>query len=114
MFWNNSTTVVNKYDEDFDVLIQRGTIWGNPFKDGTRRQNIERFKPYFLEQIRSGNITLEQLRELRGKRLGCSCSPCECHGDFIAYCVDILDSDMYTHEAKEKFFNMELKITNEH
>ncbi|AUE22841.1 hypothetical protein Ah1_00323 [Aeromonas phage Ah1] len=82
--------VVNKYKMEFDVDIQRGTIWGNPHKDGTRTENIEQFKNHLKDQIRRGNITKEMLLSLHGKRLGCTCSPLPCHGDIIAVLVNKL------------------------
>jgi len=72
---------------DYDVYIGRGpcpktgerSIWGNPFKDGTREENIERFRQYLL----SRKDLLEQLPTLKGKVLGCWCGPKPCHGEVI-------------------------------
>jgi len=108
------TRVVNKHHEDYDVLIQRGTKWGNPYKEGSLDYKLSMFSEYFLNQIRSGHITYDDLKELRGKRLGCSCKPKRCHGDFIAECVELLFSDLYSRESKEKYFNMEIKLDNEY
>lgn len=87
--------VVNKYKTGFDVDIQRGTIWGNPHKDGSRAENIERFKDHLKSEIRCGNITKDMLMSLHGKRLGCTCSPLPCHGDIIAMIVNKL-AGIYT------------------
>lgn len=86
-------TVVNKYNSDFDINIQRGTMFGNPFKDGTREENIKKFKQYFLNKIKSGQITKSHLEVLRGTRLGCTCSPKPCHGDIIAEVVNKVFND---------------------
>lgn len=39
----SKTTVVNKYKEDYDVYIGRGSKWGNPFplKINLRKNEIE-------------------------------------------------------------------------
>lgn len=82
--------VVNRYKEDYDVYIGRGTMWGNPHRDMPRAQAIELFRIHFKEQLRSGSIMLSDLRKLNGLRLGCSCHPKPCHGDIIAAAVNKL------------------------
>lgn len=115
LFYNYMTTVVNKKTDDYDILIQRGTKWGNPFIIvDSRNDAIDKFKPYFMNKIRSGEISISDLRELYGKRLGCSCKPKRCHGDYIAECVNIMFSDLYDHTAKEKYFEMEINLDDEH
>ncbi len=82
--------VVNKYKEEYDVYIGRGSVWGNPFKigaDGTREEVIEKFRLYLWEQIKVGKIRKEHLIELDSKRLGCFCAPQACHGDIIVKAV---------------------------
>ena len=84
-------TVVNKYKEDYDIYIGRGSPWGNPYKigeDGTREEVIEKYRLYLWEQIKSGKITKEQLITLQSKRLGCFCKPQACHGDIIVKAVE--------------------------
>lgn len=95
--------VVNKYHSDFDVNIQRGTMWGNPFKDGVREENIKNFKEYFIESIRSGKIKREHLETLRGMKLGCTCKPKACHGDIIAQVVNRLFKDEFNVEDLCKY-----------
>lgn len=83
---NPSTRVVNKYKEDYDIYIGRGSKWGNPFsigKDGTREEVIEKYRVYLWEQIKSGQVTKESLHELNGSVLGCFCKPKACHGDVL-------------------------------
>ena len=75
------TTIVNVKHQDYDIYCGRPTKWGNPFKigvDGTRREVIEKYANYFLT---SGLI--DDIEELRGKRLGCHCRPQRCHLDII-------------------------------
>ena len=82
----DNTRVVNKYKENWDVYIGRGSIWGNPYiigKDGTRNEVIDKYEEYLKLQIEKGQITNKDLMLLRGKRLGCFCKPKSCHGDVI-------------------------------
>lgn len=96
--------VVNKYKEQYDVYIGRGSKWGNPFthiKDketkaefivATREESIEKFRDYILERIEKGEVQIDELIELAGKRLGCFCKPKSCHGDVLVEIVSaILD-----------------------
>lgn len=87
---SDSCRVVNKYKSDFDIDIQRGTKFGNPFNLRTKGESIIAFIPWFQGQIRSGIITLDELRAMDGKRIGCTCAPLPCHGDYIAHCVNVL------------------------
>ena len=94
-------TVVNKYKIDMDdqdvVYIGRGSIWGNPFshKSGTKAlykvgsvaEAIQAYKRHLWEQIKSGEITIEMLKALDGKRLACYCVPNPCHGNVIKQAV---------------------------
>jgi len=83
---NPNTRVVNKYKEDYDIYIGRGSKWGNPFsigKDGTREEVIEKYRLHLWEQIKSGEVTKESLHELNGAVLGCFCKPQACHGDVL-------------------------------
>lgn len=89
--------VVNKYKEEYDVYIGRGSIWGNDYshlpetkashKTETREESIEAFKGQLWGLIRSGRITIDMLKSLDGKRLGCFCKPKSCHGDIIVSAV---------------------------
>lgn len=84
-------TVVNKYKEEYDVYIGRGSRWGNPYKigqDGTREEVIELFRNHLWESLKDGSITNADLLSLDGKRLGCFCKPQACHGDVIVRAVE--------------------------
>ena len=83
------TRVVNKYRDSYDVYIGRGSKWGNPFKigiDGTREDVIEQYRDW----IQTQSHLLNSLEELRGKTLGCFCSPQACHGDIL---VELVNND---------------------
>lgn len=89
--------VVNKYKEEYDVNIQRGTIWGNPYrvdKDTPREEAINKYKIYIDGLIRQGTITMGHLESLRRMRLGCTCSPGQlCHGTILANIVNSTFND---------------------
>lgn len=91
----NTTVVHCTHDFDiatgkqaFDVWIARPSKWGNPYrigKDGTREEVLKKYKKY----LRSRPDLIEDAkRELKGKRLGCYCSPLPCHGDILAQAAD--------------------------
>jgi len=67
-------TVVHCKKAPYDVYIGRPSKWGNPFvigKDGTREQVIAKYRQYLL----SRPDLIAALPELKGKILGCWCSP---------------------------------------
>lgn len=83
--------VVNKYKSEFDVYIGRGSIWGNPFvmaQESQRTQVINDYRTHLWKQLDKGEVTIQQLKELNGKRLGCFCKPKPCHGDVIVKAVE--------------------------
>jgi hypothetical protein len=66
----------------YDTYIGRGSKWGNPFvigKDGTREDVINKYRDWIQTQPQ----LLRALPELKGKVLGCWCSPRACHGDVL-------------------------------
>lgn len=83
------TKIVNLYKEKYDVYIGRPSKWGNPFKNGTREENIESYRKWIMLQL----DLLAQLPELEGKTLGCFCKPLACHGDIL---VDLVKRRFWT------------------
>lgn len=89
--------VVNMSNEDWDLRIDRATIWGNPYshKDGTlatykvatRKEAIEKYREYILDNPE----LLAKLHELKGKVLGCWCAPLPCHGDVLIELIERLE-----------------------
>ena len=76
------TKVVHCKKENYDVYIGRPSKWGNPFtvgKDGTREEVVNKYRTWLLTQPH----LLEELYSLKGKTLGCWCSPLPCHGDVL-------------------------------
>ena len=85
-------SVVNRYKEPYDVYIGRGSLLGNPYKineatGNTRDVVIAKYKNYLWQQIKTGRVSLDYLRSLNGKKLGCYCKPLACHGDVIVDAV---------------------------
>jgi hypothetical protein len=88
----DKTTVVNRRKESYDVYIGRGSKWGNPFKigeDGTREQVINKYDKW----IRQQPALLNDLHELKSKRLGCYCAPLSCHGHVLVELIEELLPD---------------------
>ena len=88
------TRVVNKYKEEYDVYIGRGTKWGNPYvigQHGSRDEVIAKFKKDLWQKMKAGTITYTDLLELKGKRLGCFCKPQPCHGDVLVAALNWME-----------------------
>ncbi|ASU00409.1 hypothetical protein [Aeromonas phage AS-yj] len=89
----NRCRSVNLNKEPCDVVVMRPSKWGNPFplrREEDREIILEKYKNWLTEQIRTGNLTREDFKELEGKRLGCCCKPKLCHADILAYVVNKL------------------------
>jgi hypothetical protein len=58
----------------------------NPFKvgrDGNREEVISKYKSYILKKLNQNSDLREELKNMRGKNLGCWCHPEKCHGDIL-------------------------------
>lgn len=82
-----TTRVVHCKRERYDVYIGRPSIWGNPFVM-RRESDRERVIAEYLEWVQEQPELMSRLHELRGKRLGCFCSPKLCHGHVLAELAD--------------------------
>lgn len=93
--------VVHCKKEPYDVYIGRPSPWGNPyshkegtlakFKTNTREEAVQAYYYWITEG--EGRHLLDDLVTLKGKVLGCWCSPKACHGDVLIglierYCKD--------------------------
>lgn len=81
-----TTVVVNCRHQSYDIMIDRSTVFGNPYrigKDGSREEVIEKYRGHLKTSVAFGIINWSDLRRLKGKRLGCWCKPHACHGDVI-------------------------------
>lgn len=90
--------VVNKKKHDYEVGCTRGAKWGNPYVigiDGSRKEVIEKFRIYFLNQLELGLITKKELFSLNGMICACVCKPLPCHCDVIK---EILENEMRLHK----------------
>ena len=83
------TTVVNIKHFGGDIsgitMIDRSTIFGNPFnisKTRIREQSIKQYRLWFYKKIQL-EMFREAVESLRDKTLGCWCKPLDCHGDII-------------------------------
>lgn len=76
--------VVNMNDNfaDCDVMIDRSSIFGNPYRAGRDGTRLEVIRKYEVHARRSLQI-LESIPDLTGQRLGCHCAPKPCHGDVL-------------------------------
>lgn len=85
--------VVHCKKEKYDVYIGRPSPWGNPFslkKEEDRDIVIKKYRTWLGAKIASGDIKKEELLKLRGKTLGCWCSPRACHGDVLLETIERL------------------------
>jgi hypothetical protein len=88
----SESRVVNCKKDDFDVYIGTPSKWENPFeigRDGKRSEVLQKYKNYIL----NNKDLLADLDELRGKTLGCWCSPKPCHGDILIKLISQLDEN---------------------
>lgn len=66
----------------------KDSIWMNPFRvgvDGCQTTVLTKYRNYITEKIESGKIPKTELEKLKGKTLGCWCSPKStgCHGRIL-------------------------------
>lgn len=90
--------IVHCKRDHFDVYIGRGSKWGNPFTHVKSKQTLARFVvkdretaiAEYLKYITTGEglHLLRDLHELKGKTLGCYCSPLPCHGTVLKKLVE--------------------------
>lgn len=92
-----TTTVVHINKNIYDVRIDRKGPYGNPFVigvDGDRDEVIAKFRRWVTTSPCARSLWVrEHLHELRGKRLGCWCTPKDCHGHVLA---ELADADFVT------------------
>jgi len=84
--------VVHFKKEPYDIYIGRPSEWGNPFSH--KENTIARFRVNSLDEALASyenwvysqpELILKIRKELKGKILGCWCSPSRCHGDILAH-----------------------------
>lgn len=79
------TKVVHCKKEECDVMIDRTTIFGNPFPltKYSREESILQYSVWFHRQLEFDWNFKRKALLLKGKILGCWCKPKACHGDVI-------------------------------
>jgi hypothetical protein len=85
----DTTKVVHCKKSEYDVYIGRPSLWGNPYSSkngtlakyrcGSESEAIQNYEVW----IESQSDLIEELKTLKGKLLGCWCSPKPCHGDVL-------------------------------
>lgn len=67
------------------VLVDRSTVFGNPFKIGEHGNREDVIEKYEFWIFQPGQLALRErmIRELKGKDLLCWCAPEACHADII-------------------------------
>jgi hypothetical protein len=81
------TTIVNLKIEEYDIYIGRPSIFGNPYRSGSRDENCNFYESYFQSRIQNDPNFKRQVLALKGKRLGC------CHGDTIVAYLERKSND---------------------
>jgi hypothetical protein len=69
-----------------DVLIDRTTIYGNPYtisKLRSRETAIDLYEVYARKRLDTDPRFREGVKSLKGKRLFCWCAPQPCHGEVL-------------------------------
>lgn len=80
----NARVVNVRSGERYDVYIGRPGPWGNPFpiaRDRTREEAVEAYRKFLASQPA---LVAKAKQELKGKVLGCWCSPLACHGAVLS------------------------------
>lgn len=82
------TTVVNLAQGDrYDMRIDRLSLYGNQFRigrDGNRATVVDKHMRHWrglLNDPATRDQAVRCLHYMKGKRLGCHCTPLACHGD---------------------------------
>ena len=92
---------INAPDARWDVLVDRTTDFGNPYKlhidlPKNRALVCIRFHAHLQQLIRSGQMPMERLADLANNVLGCHCAPKLCHAHIIAYAAYSCDRYLIT------------------
>lgn len=80
---------------DGERYPKHDSVWANPYKIdrlNTRISVINKYRHYILNKLDRGEISYDELLELKGKKLGCWCKDTEyipCHGDVL---VDLIQN----------------------
>lgn len=70
---------------------KESSIWANPYKigkDGDRNLVLAKYEIYIKERLEKEPALLSELNKLKGKTLGCWCSPEPCHGNILTKLIN--------------------------
>ena len=76
--------VVHCKQARYDIYIGRPTKWGNPFvltNECDRDAIVDQYRKWLMTKP---ELVAAARKELKGKILGCWCTPRSCHGDVLA------------------------------
>lgn len=86
MIFNMNRLKPNRRDPN-DVVIDRSTIYGNPYtiqKGGrSREQAIDLYETYARKRVKNDPQFHSAVKRLKGRRLFCWCAPQACHGEVL-------------------------------
>lgn len=73
---------------------KRDSVWANPFKisnECDRDLVIQKYHAYIQAKLELDTNLVAELLVLKGKTLGCWCSPDACHGDVLVELINEYD-----------------------
>ena len=83
--------VVHCKRESYEIYIGRPGYFGNPFaigKDGTREEVCNKHYEWAKERMEKDETFKHAVLDIRGKTLGCYCSPLDCHGNNLVRLIE--------------------------
>lgn len=83
-------SVVNIRKEKCDIYCGRGSKYGNPYaigENGDRNEVINLYRNWLWNEIKLKRITIDELKSMHGKKLGCYCKPLKCHCDVLCSAI---------------------------
>lgn len=79
---------------DGERFPKHSSVFCNPFKvgrDGSREEVVASYKRYLQIRLEKEPAFVEKIRTLKGKNLGCWCSPDLCHGNVLLEMVALYE-----------------------
>lgn len=87
--------VVDVRKDNYDVYIGRGksSVFGNPYRMSAKYNRLYVISAY-IDYLMKTPVVLKEILTLKGKKLGCYCSPELCHGDAIVWLLEHAESEV--------------------
>ena len=54
-------------------------------------ERITKYREYIVKKLDKDPNLVKELRQLKGKKLGCWCKPDACHGDVLLELIELID-----------------------